>query len=412
MRVCVICPGLGNAGGKAFVGGHENNAVRIAKSLAERGHETTVVTTPHLHSRPGDAHTGLEWAEVHSLRIPGTYASLRYGLGWMTKAVGEVKRLSRFGRFDVIHGHSGYPMPALITGLAGRRTATPSLHTLYCPILPVKGWRPYQVLSHSALARMYLNSVTCLGVLSRNTLQSVKGIGVPASKVRLTPPGIDLTRFSGAISAEEARRRLGLRGTGPFVLAVGDLTPRRGLSVLSAALKTVKESFPEIRLLLAVNMPLEAYAGGTFEVKTRFHQDGLDANVVPLGIVQDMPAAMAACDVMVAPYITIEGIADYPISILEAMAMGRPAVASAVGGIPEIVLSGKTGSLVPPGDARELAGALLGLLQDKSRMASMGEAGKQFVRSGFGLDARASEAEELYATLARERNPGFGHVNP
>lgn len=399
MRVCVICPGLGNAGGKAFVGGHENNAVRIAQCLAKRGHHITVVTTPHLHSNPRAPHTGLEWADVHSIELRSPYASLRYGLDWLRGAVREVKRLSRRERFDVVHGHSGYPMPALITGLAGRFTKTPTLHTLYCPILPVKGWHPYQFLSHPSLARFYLNSVTCLGVLSQNTCRSVEEVGVPQSRIRLTPPGIDLTRFNGAIAKTEARSSLGLEGLGPFLLAVGDLTPRRGLLVLAEALKGVKERFPGIKLLLAVNMPLETYRQGSFEVKTRFSHCGLEANVAPLGIVSDMPRVMAACDIMVAPYISIEGIADYPISILEAMAMGRPAVASNVGGIGEIVLDGKTGAVAPPGSAGDLGRAIISMLEDEHRMEAMGRAGRQMVEENFGLDVVATLTEQLYATL-------------
>ncbi|MBF8304268.1 MAG: glycosyltransferase family protein [Dehalococcoidia bacterium] len=405
MRICVICPALGNAGGKAFVGGQENNAVRIAQGLTSRGHHITIVTTPHLHSTPNGEHTGLEWAEVHSLSIRSPYASFMYGVELMVGAVREVKRLSRIKRFDIIHGHSGYPMPALITGLAGRVSRTPSLHTLYCPILPVKGWRPYQLLSHRSFARFYLGSLSCLGVLSQNTRQSVEKIGIPVSRIKLEPPAIDLSRFNGDVTKAEARKTLGLENiSGPFLLAVGDLTPRRGLLVLADALKTVKESFPEVKLLLAVNMPLEAYNKGKFDVKSRFQECGLEDNIIPLGIIGDMPRVMAAADIMVAPYISIEGIADYPLSILEAMAMGRPAVASGVGGIPEIVLTGKTGFTAPPGNAKALSDAIVGFLKDPDRMDSWGENGKQFVRENFSLDKIVSDTEQLYFSITGNKS--------
>ena len=147
-------------------------------------------------------------------------------------------------------------------------------------------------------------------------------------------------------------------------------------------------------------MPLEAYNRGNFDVKSRFRECGLEDNIIPLGIIGDMPLAMAAADIMIAPYISIEGIADYPLSILEAMAMGRPVVASGVGGIPEIVNTGKTGFTVSPGNVKALAEAITRLLKDENQMDSWGEIGKRFVRENFSLDKIVSDTEQLYYAIA------------
>jgi glycosyltransferase involved in cell wall biosynthesis len=122
-----------------------------------------------------------------------------------------------------------------------------------------------------------------------------------------------------------------------------------------------------------------------------------------LGQRQDVPLLLAASDLFVMPSLR-EG---FGVALLEAGAAGLPAVASSVGGIPEIVDDGVTGVLVPPEDHARLADALVALLRDPSRLQSMGHAARRRVNSRFGLHVVVGQFEEVYLDLLqRTASPG------
>jgi glycosyltransferase involved in cell wall biosynthesis len=114
--------------------------------------------------------------------------------------------------------------------------------------------------------------------------------------------------------------------------------------------------------------------------------------VVFTGFRPDAPALIGAADLFVLASLH-EGI---PISLLEAMASGRPAVLTRVGGIPEVAVEGETAVLVEPKDVEGLASAILGLLQDPDRRHRMGQSARQHVRRRFGMAAMVGSVEDVY----------------
>jgi len=126
---------------------------------------------------------------------------------------------------------------------------------------------------------------------------------------------------------------------------------------------------------------------------------GVSARVHVLGPRRDVPALMHAVDVFAMPSIW-EG---FGLVLLEAMAAGRPIVASRVATIPEVVVDGETGLLVPPGDPVALAEALALLAHDPPRAKAFGEAGRQRLRGQFSIDKMVGDTELLYRELLEER---------
>lgn len=114
-----------------------------------------------------------------------------------------------------------------------------------------------------------------------------------------------------------------------------------------------------------------------------------------LGLRSDVPAILAAAELAVLPTLR-EGL---PNVILEAMAAGKPVVASRVGGVPELVVDGETGFLVPPRDPEALARGVLTLLGDPARAEAMGQAGRERVIRCFSLDRMVRETQQLYEEL-------------
>ena len=159
---------------------------------------------------------------------------------------------------------------------------------------------------------------------------------------------------------------------------------------------------------MAVNMPLGKYKKEKLEIKEKINSLGLDDNVIPLGIVNNMPQVMAATDIFIAPYLSIESIADYPISLLEAMACGKPVIATNVGGIPEIVKQGENGLLVRPNDPSELAKTILYMLRNRERAKRMSKQGAKYIAENFDLDIIAGELEVLYEDVLNKLKRNVG----
>jgi glycosyltransferase involved in cell wall biosynthesis len=179
-------------------------------------------------------------------------------------------------------------------------------------------------------------------------------------------------------------------GAEPRLLCVGRLIPIKGHDVLLRALAEARAQVPGLSLDLAGAGPLEP------ELRSRALRLGLDGAVRFLGHVSPPPFEDAA--VVVVPSLG-EG---FGMVALEAMERGRAVVASAVGGLPEIVADGDTGLVVPVGDAGSLARALVALASDPARARSLGEAGRRRALAEFRQERCTELHERLYrAALAR-----------
>lgn len=176
------------------------------------------------------------------------------------------------------------------------------------------------------------------------------------------------------------------------ILYVANLFPYKGHLDLVDAAAAVAARFPRTRFLLAGR---EEGAGA--QVRSRIEALRLGDHVRLLGPRDDVPALMAAADLVVHPSHE-EGFSN---TILEAMAAGKAVVATAVGGVPEAVEDGVTGLLVPPRSPDRLAEALLSLLENPPRARAMGEAGRRRVRADFPLAKMVGEIEDLYETILR-----------
>jgi glycosyltransferase involved in cell wall biosynthesis len=223
----------------------------------------------------------------------------------------------------------------------------------------------------------------------------------PANRFLTIPNGIDLTRFAGPPPDPlVVRNRLGVPAGVPVVGTVAMLVPVKRIDVLLQAAAGLLERRPETVFLIvgdgALRDPLERQAA-TLPVP---------GSVRFLGLRNDIPEILAAMDLFVLPS-DDEGC---PASLLEAMASGRPAVATDVGGISEIVENGRSGLLVPRRDPHGLARAILSVLECPDRAASMGGRGRRIVRERFDVRRAIDRVDALYReTMARK---GLGRRLP
>jgi glycosyltransferase involved in cell wall biosynthesis len=173
------------------------------------------------------------------------------------------------------------------------------------------------------------------------------------------------------------------------IACVANLRPQKGHTVLLRAMAIVCKRFPEADLFLAGDGPLLA------SLQEEVRRLGLSGKVHFLGRVEDVWPLLAETDVFALPSLS----EPLGIAVMEAMAAGVPVVASAVGGVLEIVKDGVSGRLVPPNDAATLASSLIGLLEDPQLRSSMGLAGRS-VADGYKIDRMLDSYFELYDELS------------
>ena len=172
----------------------------------------------------------------------------------------------------------------------------------------------------------------------------------------------------------------------PRLAIVGRLVPIKGHDVLLRALAAIREELPALSLEVAGDGPLDA------ELRAAAGSLGLDGVVSFLGRVAPATPVVERAEIVVVPSHG-EG---FGMAALEAMERGRPVIASAVGGLPEIVEDGRTGLLVPSGDVDALAGAILDLARDRARTEVMGAAGRARALSEFSQERCTDRIEALY----------------
>lgn len=246
------------------------------------------------------------------------------------RALGARRMLARAGECPaLVHGHFLYEVGVAAVRLA-RRLDLPAVVTVHGTDAH---WLLEGGIQERHRRRMLLAACAAdrLVVVERDLAERLAAVGVPAERLAVLSMGIDETRFA-IVGRSEARERLGLNGAGRIVLFVGRGTRDKGVDVLDRALAEVAAD------CIAIGPP------GRGE-RIRFA-----GHVAPA----DVPLWLAAADVFCLPSRS-EGM---PVSVMEALAAGRPVVATSVGGIPQQIEDGVNGFLVPPGDPPALAEAL------------------------------------------------------
>lgn len=234
------------------------------------------------------------------------------------------------------------------------------------------------------LARVTDRIVT---LTERGALEHVQYRIAGKEKFVTIPSGIRIAQFQSVWGDPAAKRKdLGLPLDGPLIGTVGRLVPIKGHAWLIRAIPRVLEEFPNACVVFIGDGPLAD------ELRQLAHTVGAGQNVVFLGMRQDVPACLAALDIFVFPSLN-EGMGR---ALLEAMAAGLPVVATAVGGIPDIVVDGESGVLVPPKNAVALADAVRGMLRDPGRRRAYGEAAKKRVDARFDIEIMVRKIERLY----------------
>jgi len=224
---------------------------------------------------------------------------------------------------------------------------------------------------------------------------AMRNLGLNADKITVIPNSVDIEEFRNVRreSANGKREELGILPQEKVILTVGRLDPPKGHRFLFLAMGDILRAVPELKLLVVGDGPsrssLEALARDL----------GIAANVVFTGVRSDVRELLALAQVFVLPTLS-EGM---PVTLLESLASGVPAVASRIGPTEEVIEDGVSGLLVPPRSPQALADAVLVLLQNSERAKAMAERGRLLVDEKFSARGCADALAGLYLSLSEER---------
>lgn len=393
-----------------MIGGTERHVQTLARELVRRGHHVAVATLEHKGSPAFENDEGVYVYRLtgwHSaltpfyqdsahhfhppLPDPGVMAGLRrvveqerpeivHARKWMTYSFASLKSWSKAKFVVTMHDYS-LCCPT-VTYLHNGRACTGSeyLKCLKCASTHYGGKGKALLLTSglkvSSYLHRYVDKYIAVSTAVRDACQNVTG--KPPRPIEVVPTFIPDTVVDEALSIE---RPAYLPPNDNYLLFVGRQDASKGLDVLLEAYKGLSHLAPLVLML------------SNFGEISRKFPDGVT-------VVSNVPHAQVMrgwmhCAIGVVPSIWPEPFGQV---VVEAMMCGKPVVASAVGGIPDIILNGESGLLVEPGDADSLREALRELLLDADKRARMGKVGQQRAHQ-FTVGTVANRIEQIYAEL-------------
>lgn len=389
------------------VEGISNMVREVSLGLAGRGHEIHYLT-----SAPEGEMAGVpEDIILHQVDVGDGKGYGERGRSFLLGMRSLLRRVSRDEGIDAIHCHSAYPVFGNVVGGSSLGLSCKKVVSIYSSGKDERGLEEYPAITRLAL-RISKRPITVrldqylfdkIIAMSGGVKRSLDELSIAADKRAFIPVCVDAERFNPSVDARGVREGLGIGPDETAILFAGDLTPWKGVEVLLRAFHLARKRDSRIKMLVM--------AKGTYEFEDKrrgaimelLRELGLAEVVVMIGRRDDMPQIYAASDMVVLPYLANFALMDVPRSLLEAMASGRPVIASRIGGIPEVVRDRENGLLTLPGSVGEILDAIMLLIGDPEATVRLGREARETVESRHSVRTSVAQLDTLYGTLVKER---------
>ena len=357
------------------IGGGEVQLLVLLRATLDAGMRVSVVAQPGSGLAEKAHHAG---AEVFEVDMTPTRT---------VSAVSRIRDLIATTEADIVQG-TGFLTNALAR-LAARESAARVAAAVHA--LP-SAWRLERPSLAASLARFALeraarDRVDCIVAVSAAVTAALIERGCDPQRIREIPNGVDVVALREAAAGPLPP---GVPpGEAPLVVVAARLTPVKGVEHFVRAAAIVTQRGPGVRFAVAGAGPEER------RLRTLADASVLGERMRFLGYMPSAAPLLAHADVVVVPSLS----ESFSLVALEAMALGKPVVATAVGGLPEVVADGVTGHLVPAADPSELADSIIALTTDTACAGKMGVAGQDRAESRFTLGRMTDAYLRLYADL-------------
>jgi glycosyltransferase involved in cell wall biosynthesis len=346
----------------------------LARELVRKGHEVQVFTSNHAGLKEFDSVEG-----VPVRRVP--VSSMVFDTPLTPKLMAALQG----EKWDIVHAHSPPPLSSYYAARAAVKSGVPLVYTHHCdPEIPSLLGRAVSWVYYRTLLNYTLRHAARIIVYTES--YAATSYALWKHPTALVPTGLDLSRFGPQNDGAAVRRKHGLEGK-KAVLFVGRLTAHKGIQTIIEASALTG---PEVRYVLVG--PGEFPAGWS----RRMRELRVEGKFVLAGKVAEaeLPAYYAACDMLVLP--SLSRLEAFGLVLVEAMASGKPVVASDLPGVREVIKDGKTGRLCEPFSAADLAAKIGALAGSEKAAAEMGAAGRKLAEERYSWEAIGAKIEKVY----------------
>lgn len=376
---------------RMIVGGAQENTLLTLRGHLEKGHEAVLVTGPSP-GREGELLKNVDMPPFEICVFPELVRELSpwYDL----KAFFRLRRFFKERKFDVVHTHSS--KAGIIGRLAARSAGIPVVvHTVHGQAFHPreKAWKNRLYIFLERFAAKYCDRI--YAVAQAMIDQCVEAKVAPRDKYQVVYSGMNTARFSSCKRSAELRKTLGIPENVKVIATVARLFPLKGYEyVIPAALKVLKQ-YPDTHFLFIGDGPMYDELHDMLEkehIAGNFHFAGL---VAPDAVADYLAQADLLWHLSLR-----EGL---PRAVVQALAVGIPAIGFALDGTPEVVINGVTGYVTAPEDIDDVAEKTMLILNDPVSAGRMGENGRNKVVEQFDWHRMADVLETEYLRLAGEK---------
>jgi len=385
MRICHVITRL-------IVGGAQENTIFTVKGLKKKNYVVDLVSGP---SEGPEGSLENQVKEVNLIIIK----EMRREINPFSDTICFLKLLSIFrkNRYDIVHTHSAKAgiLGRVAAKIAYRKTVT--IHTVHG--LSFHDFQPLLLnlfyITAEKIADIFTDRYICVGKIMRD--KSLKaGIG-RIEKYSIVYSGFEIQPYLDAEKQRDrTRKSLGISEDEKVIGMVGRLYHLKGQEYLMEAFASIAKEFTKIKLLIVGDGILRA------DLEKFARENGISEKVIFTGLVSPsrIPELISAMDILVHTSLR-EGL---PKAVAQGFAGGKPVIAFDVDGSRELVVSGKTGYLIPPKDVELLKEKLRYLLQNPAISYKMGEEGRKVVLNLFPVEKMVDAIEEIYLETEAEKN--------
>jgi glycosyltransferase involved in cell wall biosynthesis len=381
--------------GGVDAGGQNVHVAALAAGLAHRGHVVTVHTRRDDDALPERVVTADGYDVAHVPAGPPRELPKDQLLPHMAQFARVLREQWIAAPPDVVHAHFWMSGLACVEAAADLPTVVlQTFHALGSVKRRHQGAADPSPASRIDLERGLCGDVDHVVATCSDEVFELRRLGLPHDRATIVPCGVDTSAFTphGPVAPRNDRPRL---------LILGRLVERKGQDDAVRALRAV----PDAELVIVGGPPPDGIDADPEVRRLRAiaAEEGVADRLVFAGAVPraDVPAWVRSADVVLA----VPWYEPFGITPLEAMACGRPVVATAVGGLVDTVVGGVTGDLVPPRDPARLGEVLAALLADDERRAAYGAAGVHRARARYGWSRVVADTEAVYRQVLAHRRP-------
>ena len=371
-----VADSAGWAGGETYI--------RTLAAELDRGRFALGVVVPE--DGPLVARLRAQDVPVHFVRVADRLLN--------PKALGALVEVFRRQRPALVQSHGA--RSNVYTKIAARLAGVP---VVVCTVhnslfdYDVSGWRRRAYVLAERLTSPLADAIVAVsGAIAADLTRRYR---IRGPRIVVVHNGIDADAFVSRRSRSSVLAELALEEGDRIIGLAGRMTPQKGHEFLLDALARLRPRFPRLRCVLVGDGPLRN------ELEARASALGIADRCRFTGARADVADVLSVVEIVTLPSRS-EGL---PFALLEAMVLGKPVVASTVGGNPEVVEEGRTGLLVPTADAPALAAAIARMLDRPHDAAAMGARGRARVREHFTLTRTTRALEDLYLDLLGARDP-------